>query len=162
MELLEIKKIATDFRNVLDFLNADGRLQKSSRPYYLNLKEFPSGACGDVTYLFVKYLYETKGVRAKSLFARLTHDSNHSWASIDNIYIDLTADQFNSAENTYEPVIVCSEREYPLRSQIYDIRENPGPFARSGNHSCYICTYNLIKETISLLSTNSHIPISPN
>lgn len=161
MELLEIKKIATDFRNVLDCLNADGRLQESSRFYYLGLNRFPVGACGDVTYLFVKYLYEIKGVKAKSLVARLTHESNHSWASIDNIYIDLTADQFNSTENTYESVIVCSESEYPLRSQIYDIRENAGPFARSGRHY-YTRTYNLIKETISLLGTNSHIPISPN
>jgi hypothetical protein len=67
------------------------------------LRNFPKGACGCVSELLGRYLEEQYQVSPLCVSAELNDLSTHAWLQINDVIIDLTADQFS------QPPIIVSD-----------------------------------------------------
>lgn len=110
-EIEKIREIATEFRNAIDFLV----LNKPDIIPKIPFGRFPNGCCGDTTILLNTYFKELGykntvwvGGQKKKVVV------SHAWLKVQNICVDITADQF--ADLGFPKVIVTSENEYPLKN----------------------------------------------
>lgn len=112
-ELLElISKIRLGLESFRD--------QLDSRGAYQNFYQFPKGCCGDTT-MIVNHILVNKGfsnIQQVTAKKAKTHDS-HAWTLLNDICIDLTADQFKGFEGN--SILFTNEDNYPL-NKIYPIQ----------------------------------------
>ncbi|WP_173910204.1 hypothetical protein [Acinetobacter sp. Marseille-Q1618] len=93
------------------------RDQLDSRGIYQNFYKFPEGCCGDTT-MIVNHILVNKGfsnVQQVTAQKDTTHES-HAWTLLNDICIDLTADQFDGFEGN--SILFTTEDNYPL-NKIY-------------------------------------------
>lgn len=138
---LDITLIASRFRLILDQLKSTGNLNNS-----YGFRDFPRGACGDTSDIFIIYMRDVYGIKAEYWMGRLDNGSIHAWVVINNLYIDLTADQFNSSSMKYEGVIVCNPEDYPLNHLIVSKKKGVGPTV--GNINYFQEIYEYIKNAM--------------
>lgn len=105
MDIEQIRKAATDFRNAIEACT-------SKLDFAFNL--FPSGSCGDTTamlgtYLIVKYLGEFQYMSGNYGKRESGNWSSHAWLQSIELVIDITAGQFPEIT---EKVIVKKESEW--------------------------------------------------
>ena len=81
------------------------RDQLDSRGIYQNFYNFPQGCCGDTT-MIVNHILLNKGLsniyQVTAQKAKI--NDSHAWTLIDDLCIDLTADQFEGFEGN---TIIC-------------------------------------------------------
>lgn len=123
----DLLTIATKFRHSLDSLKSSGKLPKI-------LNSFPNGTCGTVTDSFIYYLKTKYDLEAETLRGTFKGCS-HTWCKIDDIYIDLTADQFNRYNFYYNKIIVCHQDEYPLNKHLENIHLGISIFHPTANRN---------------------------
>ncbi|EHR6782880.1 TPA: hypothetical protein I7272_24405 [Vibrio parahaemolyticus] len=93
----------------------------------LSVATFPGGCCDDSSRLLAAYLADN-GIEG----ARLIHGSmggsrselrSHDWLLINNLIVDITADQFNSKEYENERVICTENSQFHSSFQTKDMGE---------------------------------------
>lgn len=89
----EINETASRIRKVLE-KNRDNTSD-------INFTDFPRGACGVTSELLGRYFRDFMNMEAYYVEASRDDDCTHAWVTIENLIIDITADQFDQ-----EPVIV--------------------------------------------------------
>lgn len=110
----EIREIATVFRNAIDELVVSKAKLFSHYPF----KQFPTACCGDMSIILSTHFYELGFGQPDYICGKnIMNDviKTHAWIMLDNVCIDITADQFGADE--YSKVIVEHESNYPLSSQ---------------------------------------------
>ncbi|MFX2256837.1 MULTISPECIES: hypothetical protein [Acinetobacter] len=138
---MEIKEIALNFRNALDSLKIDGVLDN-----FYGFRNFPTGACGGVSDLFIIYIRQEYNINLEYWIGCFKDNRSHAWVMLNNTCIDLTADQFNSVFGEYDKVIVCDRQEYPLNNLLIRRDKGKGPTSASISH--YWLLYTQIKDKI--------------
>jgi hypothetical protein len=140
---VEIKDIALNFRSALNSLKADGELAN-----FYGLKNFPTGACGDISDLFIIYMQQEYSLNLEYWTGYFEDERSHAWTILNDTCIDLTADQFNSVLGEYSEVIVCDRQDYPLNNLLIRQNKGVGPTATSINYhwQLYIKIKNKIKS----------------
>lgn len=119
---LDINLIAARFRSILDQLKSTGNLNT-----LYGFRDFPRGACGNTSDMFIMYMRDVYRIDAEYWIGQLDHGGTHAWVVVNNLYIDLTADQFNSSSMRYAGVIVCNPEDYPLNHLIVSKKKGVGP-----------------------------------
>ncbi len=101
--LQEIKRNAENFRELLESCSA------SELPTCL--KEFPAGSCGDASLLLAEHLRSKEIEHIVYVRGERTGENwcTHAWLEIDDVIVDLTADQFDGIS---ERVLVTRERSW--------------------------------------------------
>lgn len=140
---MEIKDIALNFRSALNSLKADGALDN-----FYGLKNFPAGACGDISDLFIIYMQQEYSLNLEYWIGYFEDERSHAWMVLNDTCIDLTADQFNSVFGEYSEVVVCDRQDYPLNNLLIRQDKGVGPTAASINYHwpLYIKIKNKIKS----------------
>ncbi|HBG04589.1 MAG: hypothetical protein A2075_21300 [Geobacteraceae bacterium GWC2_58_44] len=72
------------------------------------LQDFPHGACGDASLLLAKYLQVNKCGRSLLVLGE-RHGRGHAWLQLQEVIIDITADQFDDQD---DGVIVTSDSSW--------------------------------------------------
>lgn len=94
MNIQLIKDRVNIFRNTIDNAKEDNEFLKHQL-----MRKFPNGCCGIVSCLLTKYLFDEE-LCEKIYYVKGTYyydDGNsqaHTWLQLDDIIIDITADQF--------------------------------------------------------------------
>ncbi|GED72596.1 hypothetical protein BRE01_62980 [Brevibacillus reuszeri] len=78
-------------------------------------ERFPRGCCGDTSTLFSKFL-QSKGIETHYVWG-MWGEYSHAWLELDDILIDLTADQFDGVT---EEVMVTSNRQWHSRFTVHN------------------------------------------
>lgn len=90
----ELIDIANQFRDALISLPSSSFPWNSS----LGSSQFPSGCCGDASQTLATYIYEKMGLICKYVLGkdggRDGELGSHAWLEVNNLVIDITADQF--------------------------------------------------------------------
>lgn len=108
MDLIEL---ATVFRSSIE------RLGKSSFNHTsLAVADFPGGCCDDASILLARFL-EENGYKSVNLIhgargGRSKELNSHDWLLVDDMIVDITADQFDWKGYINDPVIVVKESEF--------------------------------------------------
>ena len=77
------------------------------RKLFVTLQGFPSGACGDASYLLAKYLEQNGcGQFEYVVGERRTNFHSHAWLEQNGIIVDITTDQFEGMNN---PILVTTD-----------------------------------------------------
>lgn len=105
----QIKQYGISFRKAIQSMPID-ELPSSSF-----FESFPRGCCGDTSHLFAKYL-ASKGIESYYVWG-LKGNQSHAWLEVDDIIIDLTADQFVEVS---EEVIVTTNRKWHSQFNVQD------------------------------------------
>lgn len=106
MDIIKLKSIARGFRTAIE------SMPLGDRPS--SLKEFPLGACGDMTLLLGAYLSDMKVIGFEYIYGVRGCDADnnyasHAWLQNDQLIIDITADQFPEVN---EPIIVSANSNW--------------------------------------------------
>lgn len=130
LEIQELFSIIVPFRKAIVNALLNREFSRKDR-----MSNFPYGCCDDSCDLLGYYLYDQFQINTKQING-VYRDSipeeitNHAWLLLDDIIIDITADQFSSLiENNYG-VYVGVENEFYQQLEDkqtllnYDIREN--------------------------------------
>ncbi|MDO6681781.1 MULTISPECIES: hypothetical protein [unclassified Oceanobacter] len=76
----------------------------------LVFRDFPAGCCGDTSNVLATYLFEQTGVIADYCSGRAggrDHEIySHAWLRINDLIVDITADQFRDRGYALDPVYV--------------------------------------------------------
>jgi len=75
------------------------------------LKDFPNDCCGWASKFIGQFLVDEYKLSPQHVYAPSHpnyYGDGHEWIEIDNIIIDITADQFNEYGSTFPKEIVCS------------------------------------------------------
>lgn len=80
----------------LGFRTAILRCPKESLP--VALRQFPKGSCGDASLLLAMYL-STKKLEPLQYIVGVKRRQSHAWLQLDDIIIDITADQFDESKD---------------------------------------------------------------
>jgi hypothetical protein len=111
--------INTDNLKVLCANFREAILKTYGKDLSCNLRDFPKGCCQIVSAMLMKYLMDNGYMNIKYVYGEkgvLTH----TWLQINDIIIDITADQFNSEDNLIKPIIVELNSEWHKQ---YDKKE---------------------------------------
>lgn len=92
----KIRKLAVRFRSAIETAKELGE-------QHIYLKDFPVGQCGHVSDLLAQYLidcgiYSVIYVNGTYYGDKLDDQWSHTWLEVDEIVVDLTADQFKYHE----------------------------------------------------------------
>ena len=126
----EISSIIVPFRKAIVNALLNREFSRKDR-----MSNFPYGCCDDSCDLLAYYLYDRfqintnqiNGVYCDSIPEEIT---NHAWLLLDDIIIDITADQFSSLIENDNGVYVGVENEFYQQLEDkqtllnYDISEN--------------------------------------
>lgn len=102
MNIAFYKTLATHFRNAfedVDLSNAPG-----------SLPSFPVGCCLWASIFIGQFLFDEYKLFPQHVCAQCHPDldgDGHEWIEVENIIIDITADEFNEYESQFSKVIVC-------------------------------------------------------
>lgn len=119
--------IATRFRSTLEHIqlnweqvveDADDRPSKIS--VFGMLKHFPLGCCDKTTFLLTRYLHEQGFSNVRSVYGNLTTGKfgAHEWNEVENVIVDITADQFKRVRPRPQSIIVTNNRAFHNRYSI--------------------------------------------
>lgn len=91
MDINKIKNAAIDFRQAIE---------ACAPSLGVSFENFPSGSCGDVSPMLGTYLLEQNLGQFQYLLGTYgNHEDNtwssHGWLQIDDLVVDITADQFS-------------------------------------------------------------------
>lgn len=106
MNITKIKLLCVEFRTAIL------KCHPEEFPKYMSLKRFPIGACGDTCILLGRFLNENDFLYVDYVCGGKTVKgelATHAWLEIENVTIDITADQF---EDINETVIVTKDRTW--------------------------------------------------
>ena len=107
-----IREAAEIFRDAIENIKYD-------LPVRDRMSGFPHGCCDDATDLFATYLYKEfrlKSIRVDGAFYNSFkgYEERHTWLEIEEIIIDLTADQFKEYTQIYIGPYDKFHRKYDL------------------------------------------------
>ncbi|MCU4601867.1 hypothetical protein [Acinetobacter ursingii] len=142
MEKIEkIRQIVTQVRQAMDELKSAGEIS----PNNIWFGKFPNGSCGDMSIILATHL-KNSGFDLPEYICGLHIDDrrSHAWLRLDDICIDITADQFDFAQ--YPKVIVEFEEDYPLKT-IFKPDRTPSKYEIDMDHLQSM--YNKILEQLS-------------
>lgn len=105
----DIKTISTHFRDA--FENMPIELFPDSSFF----SRFPNGCCGDSSHILGKF-FKDSGV-SPYYVSGWKDGKSHAWIEIDNLIIDITADQF---DDICDRVIVTEDRDWYSKFNIID------------------------------------------
>jgi hypothetical protein len=100
------------------FVNSIVRLGQNN--LLSTLRTFPLGACGDVTLLFARHLYQNGFSLPECVDGERDDGQTHAWIECDGLIIDLAAGQFPDAP---ERVIITRDRSW--HAQFKEQRRHP-------------------------------------
>lgn len=130
LEIQELFSIIVPFRKAIVNALLNREFSRKDR-----MSNFPYGCCDDSCDLLGYYLYDQFQINTKQING-VYRDSipeeitNHTWLLLDDIIIDITADQFSSLIENNNGVYVGVENEFYQQLEDkqtllnYDIREN--------------------------------------
>ncbi|WP_300629046.1 hypothetical protein [uncultured Thomasclavelia sp.] len=130
LEIQELFSIIVPFRKAIVNALLNREFSRKDR-----MSNFPYGCCDDSCDLLGYYLYDQFQINTKQING-VYRDSipeeitNHVWLLLDDIIIDITADQFSSLIENNNGVYVGVENEFYQQLEDkqtllnYDIREN--------------------------------------
>lgn len=130
LEIQELFSIIVPFRKAIVNALFNREFSRKDR-----MSNFPYGCCDDSCDLLGYYLYDQFQINTKQING-VYRDSipeeitNHAWLLLDDIIIDITADQFSSLIENNNGVYVGVENEFYQQLEDkqtllnYDIREN--------------------------------------
>lgn len=130
LEIQELFSIIVPFRKAIVNALLNREFSRKDR-----MSNFPYGCCDDSCDLLGYYLYDQFQINTKQING-VYRDSipeeitNHAWLLLDDIIIDITADQFSSLIENNNGVYVGVENEFYQQLEDkqtllnYDIREN--------------------------------------
>ena len=116
----QIRKLATDVRQIMENLKKDGKLETFGYPF----NKYPIACCGVMSVIFAHIIQEHGFGSADYVLGQYYNEANglspsHAWLKLDGLCIDITADQFE--DENYDGVIVVAEENYlPKRKFIPD------------------------------------------
>ena len=116
-----IRELAAKFRFAILKVNPE-RLT-------ITMRNFPVGSCGDASLLLAKFLQE-KGYSGITYVCGWKNRQSHAWLEVDDVVIDITADQFR---DDMEPVIVTQDRSW--HSQFEEDFRHPADFDTYDAHT---------------------------
>ena len=90
----------------VEFREAILKSNKNMLP--VTLHNFPNGACGDASLLLGDYLYSI-GYSQVAYVSGWRNNQSHAWIEIDDVIIDITADQFSEKKDA---VIVTTDKSW--------------------------------------------------
>ena len=108
-DIKKIKNLAEAFRSALE------SVPKYEFSSSLSFTEFPKGCCDDASLLLAAYFSDNSVTGAKRILGLKDGDQSietHVWLKIDNILVDITADQFNENGYNLEKVIVTESSKF--------------------------------------------------
>jgi hypothetical protein len=123
MDIAGLRNCAVAVRAILEQAT-----RGTSHPLFQN---FPHGSCGATADLVGRYLIEARQVDARCVTAVLPDDRSHAWVVVEDISIDITADQFGQ-----EAVIVA--RKSPWHAQLQQ-HESRIPICSPDSWPAYPC-----------------------
>ncbi|MFK4750955.1 hypothetical protein [Oceanobacter antarcticus] len=89
-------------------------------------RDFPAGCCGDTSNVLATYLFEKTGVIADYCAGRDGGTDqeiySHAWLQINNLIIDITADQFQDRGYPLDPVYVGPATDW---HKTFDVTVEP-------------------------------------
>ena len=130
LEIQELFSIIVPFRKAIVNALLNREFSRKDR-----MSNFPYGCCDDSCDLLGYYLYDQFQINTKQING-VYRDSipeeitNHAWLLLDDIIIDITADQFSSLIENNNGVYVGVENEFYQQLEDkqtllnYDISEN--------------------------------------
>ena len=130
LEIQELFSIIVPFRKAIVNALLNREFSRKDR-----MSNFPYGCCDDSCDLLGYYLYDQFQINTKQING-VYRDSipeeitNHAWLLLDDIIIDITADQFSSLIENNNGVYVGVETEFYQQLEDkqtllnYNIREN--------------------------------------
>ena len=129
VDMIDYYTLATEFRRKIEYACESHRFSARDR-----MSRFPMGCCDDSTDLFANYLWQTCGIRSYRVdgvyFADNSEDSIwHTWLEVENVIIDLTADQFPDYESMYVGKADSFHQKFEVHSREFyrgflDLSEN--------------------------------------
>ena len=94
MNKIKLQKLVKTFRKAI--INCDKKILPPT------LKNFPYGACGDASLLLARYLIKNNIYPLEYVSGEMISDSStHAWLKIDDLFIDITVDQFEEMEKDH-------------------------------------------------------------
>ena len=127
LEIQELFSIIVPFRKAIVNALLNREFSRKDR-----MSNFPYGCCDDSCDLLAYYLYDRFQINTSQINGvyrdRIPEEiTNHAWLLLDDIIIDITADQFSSLIEINNGVYVGVETEQLEDKQTllnYNIREN--------------------------------------
>lgn len=95
--MITIEQLAEIVTRIRVILERNGKTTSD-----LSFKEFPNGACGVTSELIARYFREFHRLDALYVCGARDDGYTHAWVEIDDIIIDITADQFD------EPAVIVT------------------------------------------------------
>jgi len=119
-----------------------------------SLDSFPVNCCEFSSYLLAKFLIEKIGLSSLKIVTgenRHKKSQRHIWVKLDEIDIDITANQFSSTDRT---VIVEVHSQWHQRFKIINV-ENPNPKLTQLNKYARSALLHDYKKILSCLAYNN-------
>ena len=93
-----------------------------------SLKSFPRGCCKPTSFILRQYLEDSHGIKnIMYVWGTNAEDNTHGWLEINDVIIDLTADQFS--EN-YPKVMIVNSQESNFHKSFKRQLRFPNDFAQ--------------------------------
>jgi hypothetical protein len=141
-----ITKAAILVRTAIDSIPRDQRIA--------SLRSFPHGACGDSSLLLSRYLTEIGIPGVKYVRGEAVDRQTHAWLEIEDLIVDITYDQFDSARTG---VFVAKDRSWHSRFDVIERQNSCWSQFDDRTRQLLDSAYALVRNEIDRLSARTSL-----